>query len=341
MAGIVKGRSLTPVAICIPARNEAAELPGLFDALDRLCPRPFAICLLLDGCRDDSAELVRRYRERAGPPVRAIAAQPGCANVGEARHRAMQAGLAALGGADGLLLTTDADSRPAPDWVASMTIALAKAEFVAGRIIRRAERPSPLQDRIETYYDALFALRRQIDPVPWEAAATHHYGGGANLGIRASAYRALGGFAPLASGEDAALLDAAARAGLRVRRDGGCVVETSDRRDGRCAGGLAHALRGADLGDATTTIVAHPADAAWQYRLHAAARVAFDAGRPGQVAAALSLTPDHVIGVARDCPNGEAFAMRIVPVPPGGMRSVPLPVAEAALAALSPGRVAA
>ncbi|HCB75943.1 MAG TPA: glycosyl transferase family 2 [Sphingomonas bacterium] len=325
----------------MPARNEAAELPGLFEALERLRPGPSHVCFLLDRCDDDSVELIGDYTGCAAASVRMITAPTGCATVGRARHLAMQAGLAALGGADGLLLTTDADSRPAPDWISAMTRALSVADLVAGRIVRRADRPSALQDRIETYYDALFAMRRHLDPVPWEAAETHHHGGGANLGIRSEAYRALGGFAPLASGEDAALLDAAARAGLRVRHDAACTVETSDRREGRCPGGLAHALRWADTCDAGAIVVAHPVDAAWQYRLHAAARTAFDTGRPWGVAAALSLTRDHVIGVARDCPNGEAFAMRIVPVPPGGMRSVALPVAEAALVALSHGRAAA
>ncbi|TKD51538.1 glycosyltransferase [Sphingomonas baiyangensis] len=336
-----EGSSLTPVAICIPARNEAAELPRLFDALERLHPQPAHVCFLLNGCSDDSEALVRRYRDRALPRIWMVAAKATCTNVGQARHLAMQAGLAALNRTSGLLLTTDADSRPAPDWVATMTQALTHADAVAGRIVRQTERPSALQDRLEAYYDALFALRRRLDPVPWEAAATHHYGGGANLGIRADAYRALGGFAPVATGEDAALLDAAARAGLRVRRDAACVVETSDRREGRCPGGLAEALRQSDMREASATIVAHPADETWQYRLHADARRAFDAGQPHRIAAALSLTPDHAVGVARECPNGEAFAMRIVPVPPGGMRNVPLPVAEAELAAMSLGRVAA
>jgi hypothetical protein len=198
-----------------------------------------------------------------------------------------------------------------------------------------------LQDRIETYYDALFAWRRRIDPVAWEAPATHHCGGGANLGIRADAYRMLGGFLPLASGEDARLLDDASRAGLRVRRDAACVVCTSDRRTGRAVAGLASALRQLDTTDAQTLEVAHPADMAWQYRMHAAARTAYEVGSLDAVAAALGLTLDHVRGVARECPNEEAFAMRIVPIPPGGMRSVPLPMAEAELARLVGERLAA
>ena len=47
--------------------------------------------------------------------------------------------------------------------------------------------------------------------------------------------------------------------------------------------------------------------------------------------ARFGLTADHVLGVWRDCPNAEAFAMRLVPAPPMADRSVSLDEAEAAL----------
>lgn len=331
-----KGRYLPDIAICIPARNEEAELPALFAALERLEQRGddrAHVCLLLDDCTDASAALADAYRARSRHRV-VVDHAASATNAGRARHRAMRMGMACVAEADGLLLTTDADSRPTPGWLRAMTGALAHADVVSGRIVRRGGRPSPLQDRVEAYYDALFALRRRIDPVTWEASATHHCGGGANLGIRAAAYRALGGFVPLPSGEDARLLDDAARLGLRVRRDAASVVATSDRRKGRAVAGLASALRSLDDADAGTVRVAHPADCAWQYRMHAAVRAAFAGDRLDLAAAALGLTPDHVRGVARDCPNAEAFAMRIVPASPGGERAVTLDHAEAILATL-------
>ena len=326
------------IAICVPARNEAAALPALFAALDRLAVPEgiyLSLCLFLDGCTDNSARLARGLRAAASHRVMVVAGRAACRpNAGRARHRAMLLGFAALGGEDGLLLTTDADSSPAPDWLVAMHTALGDSDVVAGRIARAGSAPAPLQDRLEGYYDALFALRRRLDPVAWEAEATHHHSGGANMGFRAGAYRRLGGFAPVANGEDALILDDAARAGLRVRRDAAALVHTSDRRWGRASGGLALALRDLDRGDAAEVRVAHPADAAWQYAMHARARAAF----PGDLAAlatALDLTGDHLLGVARDCPNAEAFAMRVVPTPGGGMRQVPLAVAEAELARLA------
>ena len=40
------------------------------------------------------------------------------------------------------------------------------------------------------------------------------------------------------------------------------------------------------------------------------------------------LSADHILGVARDCPNGEAFAMRIVPAPMAHDAMVSLATAE-------------
>ena len=336
---------MPPISVCIPMRNEEAELPGLFVALDGLERRSgdrVRICLLLDGCTDASQRLARDYQARRPKDLFIEEVAPSVANAGHARRRAMELGLAALEGHDSLLLTTDADSRPSAQWLTAMATALKEADVVTGRIVRAQSRPSGVQDRVETYYDALFALRRRIDPVPWEAATTHHYAGGANIGIRAGSYRALGGFRPLSSGEDARLVDDAARLGLRVRRDAACVVHTSDRREGRAPGGLASALKFGDIEpDGAKMRVAHPQDVAWQYRMHAAARAAHRNGNLNPLALALGLTLDHVLGVARDCLNGEAFALRIVPVPPGGVRNVALAVAEAELAALAGERLAA
>ncbi|VXC99568.1 glycosyltransferase [Sphingomonas sp. 8AM] len=329
------------IAICVPARNEAETLPALFTALERLDRGGTApvLCLHLDSCDDRSASVAHDYAAHASFPVRVEHAHQSAPNAGHARHRAMLLGERALEGA-GVLLTTDADSRPDRHWLQAMIAALDTADVVAGRVVRTVTQPHPAQDRLERYYEALHARRRVLDPVVWEASATHHQTSGANLGIGVHHYRGLGGFRPVAVGEDAQLVDDAARAGLRVRRDAASVVATSDRRTGRVLHGFAHGLRALD-GDGDAVEVAHPDDATWQYRGHASARRAYDDGEMAILADAIGLTTDHLVGVMRDSPNAEAFAMRVVPVPPGGMRRVTLPVAEAALAKLAVGRYAA
>ena len=316
------------VAIGVPVRDEAALLPRLLAGLASLDLTGVAAtaCLFLDGCRDASGAILRAA---ALPMPLRIGLGEGRAqpNAGRARAAAMTL---AQESDPIVLLSTDADSVPRGDWVQAALHALSVADVAAGRIVRGGA-VDPLQARVERYWDRLHALRRQLDPVPWEEGGNHH-GGGANLAIRAEAYRALGGFRPLPAGEDALLLDDAARAGFRVRHDPAMVVETSARRQGRAAGGLAASLRALDAGGLPR--VPHPAGATWQYERHAAARAAFAAGDWPQLGASIGLTADHVLGVARDCPNAEAFAMRLVPAPPGPERLVPLAEAEAALTVL-------
>lgn len=249
----------------------------------------------------------------------------------------MQLGLDhACSGPDGILLSTDADSQPRADWVRAALHGLSVADMVAGRLVRTAAEDDPVQGRVERYLDRLHALRRAIDPVPWDSPVGSHCAGGANLGFRVAAYTGLGGFRPLPSGEDATLLDDASRAGLRVRREPGMVVETSSRRNGRAQGGLAAALRAVDR--AGLPPMAHPKAAVWQYRAQAEARKIFGRVADPCVAARfgslIGLSGNHVLGVARDCPNAEAFAMRVVPSAPGPGRSVPFEEAEQALFAL-------
>jgi hypothetical protein len=327
------------VVVCVPARNEEQALPGLLAALGRLdaVPGALTVCLYLDGCVDDSEAVVRQAAADVPFALRIeVGAGAGASNAGAARRAAMAMGLDHLTGADGMLFTTDADSRPQRDWIGAGRAALDHADVVAGRIVRRHGARDGAQSRLERYYNRLHAYRRRIDPVIWEAHDTHHFSGGANLAIRASAYRAIGGFRPLPFAEDATLLDDAARAGFRVRRDGAMMVETSSRRHGRAPQGLASALRAADGGQSPR--VARPDLMAWQWREHAAMRFGFatiDHGRTrADLGARLGLSGDHVLGVARDCPNAEAFAMRIVPAPAGAADLVTLDEAEDALALL-------
>lgn len=316
------------VAICVPARNEAALLPALLDsvaALD-LGGVDAVVCIHLDSCDDSSAALLSGAALRLPISLHVGHGRQEQPNAGRARGAAMALGLATLGDRpDALLLSTDADSRPRRDWVQAAVHALTLSDVAAGRVVSDA---GGLQARVERYYDRLHAYRRAIDPVPWEPVNGTHHGGAANLAMRASTYGALGGFAWLPAGEDARLLDDAARAGFRVRRDPAMVVETSARRRGRAPGGLADALRALDVTGLPK--LQHPDAAAWQYGRHAAARAAFG-GDLRPLATLIGVPVAQLDEVARDCPNAESFATRAVPAAPDADRRVSLPDAERAL----------
>ena len=335
--------TIVPVAICIPVRNEQETLPALLAALAVLDRSniDLAVFFLLDSCTDASEDLLKA--QASNFPHRLTtsrAVSHGDANAGRARRSAMELGLIHSRSApNGILLSTDADSQPSPNWAHAALHGLGLADVVAGRLIRTAAESDPAQGRVERYLDRLHAVRRTIDPVPWDTGAGSHFSGGANLGFRRCTYEALGGFKPVPSGEDAMLLDDASRAGFRVRREPSMVVETSSRRNGRAPGGLAAALRIIDNGGLPS--MPHPGAAIWQYRAQADARRMYgtlsDNSTAARLGSLIGLTADHVMGVARDCPNAEAFAMRVVPSAPGPNRMIPLDEAEQALAALEAG----
>lgn len=332
--------TLPAVSVCVPLRNEQEALPLLLAALARLdLPRVrLATFFLLDSCTDDSDRVLRRAAPSFPHPMTIARIGPSAdANAGRARRAAIALGLDhARSSPDGILLSTDADSEPRSDWVRAAVRGLALADVVAGRVVRSAADRDVSQSKVEAYFDRLHALRRAIDPVPWDTPIGSHHSGAANLGIKVDVYEQLGGFKPLRSGEDAVLIDDASRAGMRVRRDPSMVVETSSRRDGRAPGGLAAALR--DIDGHGLPSIAHPAAAVWQYRLQADARRVFGVIDDRRAVAGfgelVGLSPDHVIGVARDCPNAEAFAMRIVPAAPFPNPMVAFADAELALTAL-------
>lgn len=331
--------ALRQVAVCVPVRDEAALLPQLLAALaaqEVAAEVRVTVCFAFDACTDESEAIVAAAAGKLPHAVRSSTLPPAAPNAGRARRAALALGEAAGPGA--ALLTTDADSVPARTWIATNLRALDIADVVAGRIERDHVFSDAMQDRLERYYDALYALRRTIDPVPWEAAFTHHYTAGASLAFRADAYAALGGFAERRSGEDALIVDEAHRAGLRVRHDAAVRVETSSRRTGRAVGGLADHLRLlADRPARDAIRVSHPERAAWQYAAHAVARAAFgglDEATVGRVATTIARDPAGVRETAAASPNAEAFAMRVVPGHPGGERLIGLDEAERALARL-------
>lgn len=72
----------------------------------------------------------------------------------------------------------------------------------------------------------------------------HDHVHGANMGFRADAYRGVGGFRALSSGEDVDLAERFEAAHMSIHRDAKLSVATSARKEGRAPNGFAEHLRG-------------------------------------------------------------------------------------------------
>ncbi|MGE7413328.1 glycosyltransferase [Methylobacterium tarhaniae] len=242
--------------VAVPVRNEVDRIGACLRALaaqDGIGADALGIVLFLNNCTDGTAQAVAALAPDLRLPLRVIARDREGAHAGWARREAMEAAAAWLEetAPDGVILTTDADSRVPPDWVARNLAALARgADAVAGRFVLDAAEAARLPDalhargRLEGAYEALLvALEAAIDPVahdPWPRHATRS---GASLAVCLPAYRAAGGMPALPAGEDRAFVAALARAEARVRHAPDIVVVTSGRLDGRAPGGAADTMR--------------------------------------------------------------------------------------------------
>ncbi|MGH1588031.1 glycosyltransferase [Methylobacterium phyllosphaerae] len=127
--------------VAIPVRNEAERIGACLEALAAqrdMGASGLGVVLFLNNCTDETAHVVAALRPSLCIPVRVIERTFVGANAGWARREAMEAAADWLDEGelfDGLILTTDADSRVPADWVARNLAAVADGvDAVAGRI---------------------------------------------------------------------------------------------------------------------------------------------------------------------------------------------------------------
>ena len=212
------------IAVVIPARNEQELIARCLESVIASATPETSITVVADACTDATAEVARGF---AGVRVVEVDA----ATVGRARSAGVAAAVAAAGVAASTIwiANTDADSVVPENWISEQVrLADRGADLLIGTVSPDFADLSPRQ--VAAWLD-------RLDPL---AANGHVHG--ANLGVRASAYEAAGGFAPLGEHEDVDLVVRCAAAGARVEASNAFDVMTSGRADGRTGGGYARYL---------------------------------------------------------------------------------------------------
>ncbi|HET6689720.1 MAG TPA: glycosyltransferase, partial [Miltoncostaeaceae bacterium] len=164
-----------------------------------------------------------------------VAAAPG---AGAARRRGMDeaaARLEAVAGDAGLIVSTDADSRPARDWLRRQLDLVAGGARAVGGLIEVAAGDELLRRRARRLEGRAEAAGAGADG--------HPFFSGASMALTVGAYRAAGGLRPLAALEDSALERSLEERGIPIVRSREVRVVTSGRTDGRARHGLAADLR--------------------------------------------------------------------------------------------------
>ena len=215
-------REIALIAAIVPAHNEEDQILSCIAALQvaahcpRLCGEQTVVMVVLDACTDNT----RSIAQRMGVTSIALDAR----NVGAAR--ALGAELALAAGARWLAFT-DADSQVAPDWISAQLAQ--RSDAVCGTLAVRD-------------WDGYGDTMRSRNDATYTDADGHRHIHGANFGVSARAYERAGGFRPLQSSEDVALVEALQASGASIAWSAAPRVFTSARRVFRAPGGFEAAL---------------------------------------------------------------------------------------------------
>lgn len=210
------------IAVVIPAHNEAELVGACLASVKAAAMAPdlqgetVMVVVVADSCTD-ATECIARSLGAAALPVQ-------FRNVGQAR--AAGASLA-LGAQARWLAFTDADTVVAPDWLAVQL--RQQADVVCGTVA--VNDWHGYGERMRAHY-----------ALTYEDRDGHRHIHGANLGVCALAYRRVGGFPPLQSSEDVALVNALISNGAKVAWSAAPRVVTSARRNFRAPDGFGATL---------------------------------------------------------------------------------------------------
>lgn len=195
----------------IPCRNEAASLPGLLAALDRLdYPREALQVTVMDDASSDGTAALARAWAQTRPWARVAALST---NAGKA-----QALNEALAGADrpaALVVIYDADHLPAPDSLKRLAAAFTDERVAAAsgqmRVANGADTPAAFYAHLESLVNQFITMRgkERLDLAPALL--------GSNCAYRLAALESVGGFRRGALLEDSDLTLALAQAGWQTR----------------------------------------------------------------------------------------------------------------------------
>ena len=252
------------VTIVIPLRDEAQHIKKTleqFAAQVDLSGQPvnseiFEIIILANNCTDNSAEIVRVFRQN-NPRLKIhlceIILSKENANIGFVRRLLMNEAFVRLQGnrfGKGVIMTTDGDTIVAEDWIAANLHEIEMgAEAVGGRIIIPDSELEKLDAMSRNFhlkdeqYRLLSAeIESLIDDLPFDNAPRHHQHFNGSFAVTTGIYEKTGGVPDVKFLEDCAFFDRLQKIDARVRHSPFVKVYTSARRNGRSEVGLSFQL---------------------------------------------------------------------------------------------------
>lgn len=248
------------VSVTIPVRNEAEFLEKSLEALSlqtdlqggKLNPKSFEIIVLTNNCTDNSYEIARKFQAKnsfLNLRLADITTEKHNANSGYVRRLLLEKAFERLSfyhPNDGLILTTDADTQVAANWIAANLFEIETgADAVGGRILFTASEMAKMSlsaklfHLIDEKYRLLSAeLESVLDQLTHDAFPRHHQHFNGSFAVTTRAYRRAGGVPDVRFLEDVAFYHALLRVDAKFRHSPLVKVYTSARETGRTEAGL-------------------------------------------------------------------------------------------------------
>jgi len=211
------------IAVIVPAHNEAADIGRCLESITvaarhpGLRGEPVVAVVALDACTDKTPDVCLHHGAVA------ISIEARCVGVARAAAANHALGLGAR-----WIASTDADTHVPSDWLWKQANCGTDAFCGVVEVRDWLDYPAAVHQA--------FAGREL-------ARDGHRHIHGANLGVSAAAYQEVGGFPPLVTGEDVALVQALQRSGATIAWRARPVVTTSARRSARAPKGFSGFLR--------------------------------------------------------------------------------------------------
>ena len=216
------------VSIIIPARNEAENLPRLFESLEGQTNKNFELILIDDRSEDSSLELMRDFQKSTELQVKVISntESPGTSNP---KVKVLLKGLEHAEG--NLYFFTDADCKAGKNWVSLLLDVFndEKVGIVFGMLTLTEEDNALCRfQNFDHFYRMLYAFGASGLGVPVGCF-------GNNLAIRKETYLDTGGYEPLlhSATEDAELMSRVKEQGkysIRALMDENTFIETMHKK---------------------------------------------------------------------------------------------------------------
>lgn len=247
---------LTPPAqtlkatIIVPVKDEAPNLYQMLDALrlqiddhgKKMSHAVYEVLLLANNCIDNSYAMAKAYQlkhPQFNLHVAEIFLQKPEAHIGTVRRLLMDEAyqrFQQLAHIDGIIISTDGDSRVDPSWLHYIFAEFDQGcDVVGGRIIsEQSKSPSRKYHLQDVGYRYLVShLESHIDPCAFDPWPRHFQCFGPSTAVKCSIYEKAGRLPVLPFLEDETFRKALIRIDARIRRSPHVKVYTSSRESGQ------------------------------------------------------------------------------------------------------------